>query len=190
MSFPSGTYGTYGTFPIEFPPMKLATIVFVVFAALCASETIFVTPNGSDYPQCGSTAQPCKTPGYTIGWRSKDGDVIILADGKYTTDDKFPLQFRSKKITMKSQSGIADKVVLECAGGVGMVFYQDESELMHFTVSGCNGGDYGGAANIQSSSTKFTGMIFEKSQSKVLGGAVYVTGDSEPVFTGRQSLVV
>ncbi|MHC4740637.1 MAG: choice-of-anchor Q domain-containing protein [Planctomycetota bacterium] len=109
---------------------------------------------------------------------SDEGETVLVADGNYTGYGNQDVDFRGKKITVRSERG-PESCVIDCEGGArGFYFHsgEDENSVLHgFTIANGYCGR-GGAVRCLNSSPMITDCRFVGNSSSGNGGAVKNTG--------------
>jgi predicted outer membrane repeat protein len=112
------------------------------------------------------------------------GDTVLVADGTYKGMGNKNLDFKGKRITVRSENG-PEYSIIDCEGdGRGFYFHsaeQEDSVLSGFTIRNGNGGDDGGGIYILNSSPTITNCIVRENTARSGGG---VSCDSSfPILT-------
>lgn len=120
---------------------------------------------------------------------ASDGDTVLVADGTYTGEGNTDINFRGKKIIVKSENG-PEKCVVDCGGSWeaqrrGFCFSSGEtpdSVVSGFTIT--NGKALVGGSGIScvSSSPTITNCIIKGNAVSYLGGGIFCK-DSEAIIT-------
>jgi len=116
---------------------------------------------------------------------ANDGDIITLASGTYTGEGNRDIDFKGKRITVRSANG-PESCIIDCQGhGRGFYFHNSEdanSVLQGFTIT--NGDPHqtgdGGAISCESSSPTISNCILSANGADE-GGGIY-TSDSRSVL--------
>ena len=108
---------------------------------------------------------------------ANNGDTILVADGTYTGEGNYNIEFKGKAITVRSRNGPASTVV-DCEGvfgrcGFGFGYDEDPNSVLDgFTIK--NGyALYGGGIVCTESSPTITNCIISGNRASNLGGAMF-----------------
>jgi parallel beta-helix repeat protein len=115
-----------------------------------------------------------------------DGDVIWVADGKYSGEGNIDVDFKGKVITVRSENG-PESCIIDCQlDGRGFDFHSgegQESVLDGFTITNGFGGKFGGGISCTASSPTITNCIVTGNSAKEYGGGMYNSYNSNPIVT-------
>jgi len=108
-----------------------------------------------------------------------DGDIIELGDGIYTGAGNRDLDLAGKTITIRSGSGNAEAVRIDCEGSVGTTrraFFVDSGEgpgtvIESLTIENGSSMDMLGIVYVSQSSLSLVNVIFQGNYSDAYGGA-------------------
>lgn len=123
--------------------------------------------------------------------KAKDGYTVLVSDGTYTSSGDKNLDFKGKRITVKSENG-PQKVIIDCKGS-GRGFYFHSREISESVVSGftiTNGrpidGKGGGAIRCENlSSPTIENNIIIGNRAKEDGGGICCE-QSRPVIQNNE----
>jgi len=115
-----------------------------------------------------------------------DGDLILLADGRFAGDGNRDIRMPGLDVTVRSESGNAARCTLDCGGGEeyhwGFLFVDGESpeaRLEHLTLRGAFGISGGGVVCGGSSPT-IADCVFESNEA-TLGAALSCVSGADPL---------
>ncbi|MBC7773220.1 MAG: choice-of-anchor C family protein [Pyrinomonadaceae bacterium] len=107
-----------------------------------------------------------------------NGDHVIIANGTYTGPDNRDIDFGSKNIVVRSESGIPDRCVIDCqSAGRGFIVTGNqprETMLSGLTIQNANAGFLPGGAMYVSSGMTITNCQFRNGRADKSAG-VYVS---------------
>ena len=136
-------------------------LVFVIIFSNTSLAAILKVPEGYSTIQAGIDA-------------ASEGDTVLVADGIYTGTDNKNLDFKGKKITVRSENG-AENCIIDCEGdGRGFYFHSGElkdSVLSGFTIRNGNTFEGGGIYIKQSSPTITNSIVYNNIAYS--GGGIY-----------------
>jgi subtilisin family serine protease len=116
---------------------------------------------------------------------ASDGDTIWIADGQYSGDGNFNIDFKGKAITVKSENG-PENCVIDCQfKGRGFDFHSGEGEssvLDGITITNGSVGRFGGGIKCTASSPKIINCILEANTSGEYGGGICNSYSSSPTI--------
>ncbi len=116
---------------------------------------------------------------------ASDGDTIIIADGTYSGEGNYDIDFKGKSITLKSENG-PKKCMIDCAKlGRAFDFHSGEdanSILDGFTIKNGSINNYGGAVICTASSPTIKNCIFLENCAIEYGGAIMNIYSSSPLI--------
>jgi len=146
---------------------------------------------------------------------SRDGDIVLVADGVYSGAWNSNLDFLGKPITVRSENGPAD-CIIDCAGaGRGVLFNSGEGRdsvfegftiaygsvtgngggisctnasgpaIINCAVEGCGATGYGGGLYCSGGAPLITGCRFSENAAAA-GGGMYLTSSAAPTVTDCQ----
>lgn len=114
---------------------------------------------------------------------ASDGDIIIVADGIYTGEGNYDIDFKGKSITLKSENG-PENCIIDCEKfSRAFDFHSGEdanSILDGFTIRNGSIDDYGGAIICTVSSPTIKNCIFLGNYATEYGGAIMNIYSSSP----------
>jgi subtilisin family serine protease len=126
---------------------------------------------------------------------ASDGDTVWVADGRYTGEGNYNIDFGGKAITVRSENG-PDKCVIDCQQkDRAFHFHSGENEnsvLDGFTITNGNPGKYGGGIRCTASSPTIKNCILVGNVASEYGGGMYNCYKSNPtiincIFRGNSS---
>ncbi len=115
-----------------------------------------------------------------------DGDTIWVADGIYSGEGNYDIDFRAKAVTLRSENGPDDCIINCKSEGRAFFFHSGEdsnSVLDGFTIRGGRGGSYGGAIRCSASSPTITNCRFVENGAVEYGGAIHNSYGSNPIIS-------
>ncbi|MCK4413429.1 MAG: T9SS type A sorting domain-containing protein [Candidatus Eisenbacteria sp.] len=163
-------------------------LLAVLVPSLAAARTWYVLPDGSgDAPTIQAAIDSADA-----------GDIVELADGTFTGDGNYDLDYVGETITVRSQSGEPELCIIDCEGSPGNPhrgFHFHSGETSGAVVEGLtitNGYQptdvYGGAIYITSASPTLTNCIFTGNHAD-WGGAISCeycySAISDCIFSGN-----
>ena len=172
----------------------LACIVFAV--SIAGAQTVwYVDDDGPGDPAPGSTneSDPLEdgSPEHPFDAIQEgidaavDGDLVLVADGRYVGVGNRLVEFHGKAVTVRSMNGPAD-CVIDC-WGYGAAFYFQDGESNETVVDGLTiieGEELlGGAIYVLDASPTIMNCVLMGNTAESAGGAVFCQGDpgaSEP----------
>ena len=169
--------------------ISCAVLIVLISRALAAGKVIYVDDDG---PAGFNNIQAAIDD-------AKDGDTLIVADGKYTGAGNRDIDFKGKAITVKSENG-PENCVIDCNGTEsephrGFRFHSGEeanSIVSGLTITGGYGPEeeyyyehpvkrsYGGGIYCVGSSPTIINCKITRNTAKVDGGGVYLQGAGAP----------
>ena len=115
-----------------------------------------------------------------------DGDTVWVADGKYTGEGNFDIDFKGKAITVRSENG-PESCTIDCQyKGRGFDFHSGEGEnavLDGFTITRGFAGGFGGGILCTASNPKITNCIITENLAGQYGGGMCNAYNSAPILT-------
>jgi predicted outer membrane repeat protein len=114
-------------------------------------------------------------------------DIIELTDGVFQGSGNYNVDYRGKRITIRSQSGDPESCIVDLGDHGGFYFHSGEQNwavLQGITVR--HGRATGGAVYCQSASPTISNMIFadnRSADSTGRGGALFCTDHASPILT-------
>jgi len=182
---------TYHT--VKLQPLSLKTnYYFVIEMVDAAGNKITADNNGL----CYSFATPAEFSGFyvpsiypTIQAAIDDasaGDTIWVADGRYTGEGNYDIDFKGKAITVKSENGPGNCTIDCQRQGRGVYFHSSEdanSVLDGFTITDGAADKFGGGIRCTVSSPTITNCIITGNSAKDYGGGMYNCYNSNPTIT-------
>ena len=117
---------------------------------------------------------------------AEDGQTVLVMAGTYTVEGNVNLDFRGKKITVRSESGRA-KTIIDCENVENTRgFYFHSGETSQAIVSGFtikNGkSDFGGGIHISSANPQIINCVLEGNTATNVGGGVYAYSSSPRIL--------
>lgn len=169
--------------------ISCGVLIVLISRALAAGKVIYVDDNG---PAGFNNIQAAIDD-------AKDGDTLIVADGKYTGAGNRDIDFKGKAITVKSENG-PENCVIDCNGTEsephrGFRFHSGEdanSIVSGLTITGGYGPEeeyyyehpvkrsFGGAIYCVGSSPTIINCKITRNIAKEDGGGVYLQGAGAP----------
>jgi parallel beta-helix repeat protein len=117
---------------------------------------------------------------------TSEGDTVWVADGTYTGEGNFDIDFKGKAITVRSENGPENCVIDGQREKSGFDFHSGEdknSVLDGFTITNGFTGESGGAAiRCTASSPTITNCIIAGNSAKDYGGGMYNSYNSNPTL--------
>jgi len=114
---------------------------------------------------------------------TSDGDTVWVADGKYSGEGNYDIDFKGKAITIRSENG-PENCIVDCQQeGRGFNFHSGEdvnTVLDGFTVTNGNPGRYGGAIRCTASNPMIKNCIIVGNVASDNGGGMYNCYKSNP----------
>lgn len=160
--------------------LELALLALVLNSAPARAGTYVVRADGTgDFPTIQAALGAAGT-----------GDVILLATGTFTGSGNRDLTFLGKRLTLRSQSGVADSVLIDCQGSAAephraFTFAGGEDSLAVVEGVTLTRGyaDYGGAVLCQGTSRPgLRGCILRDNHATANGGGVYAAAPASVVL--------
>jgi len=114
---------------------------------------------------------------------ASDGDTIWVADGRYSDEGNYEIDFKGKAITVRSENGPANCIIDCQQQGRGFNFHSGEDQntiLDGFTITNGNPGRYGGAIRCTASSPMIKNCIIVGNVASDYGGGMYNCYKSNP----------
>ena len=116
---------------------------------------------------------------------ASDGDTIWIADGQYSGEGNFNIDFKGKAITVKSENG-PENCIINCQfKGRGFDFHNSEGEdsvLDGVTITNGSANRFGGGIKCTASSPKIINCILEANTSGEYGGGICNSYSSSPII--------
>jgi len=114
-----------------------------------------------------------------------DGDTVWVADGRYTGEGNYDIDFKGKAITVRSENG-PDGCIIDCLHQ-GRAFHFHSSEDEHSVLDGVtitkgNPGRYGGGIRCTASSPTIKNCIIVGNSASDYGGGMYNCYQSNPTI--------
>jgi subtilisin family serine protease len=117
---------------------------------------------------------------------ASDGDTIWIADGQYSGEGNFDIDFKGKAITVKSENG-PENCIVDCRfKGRGFDFHSSEGEnsvLDGVQIINGSAGRFGGGIRCTASSPKIINCIIAGNTAGEYGGGICNSYNSSPVIT-------
>ena len=117
---------------------------------------------------------------------ASDGDTIWIADGQYSGEGNFNIDFEGKAVTIKSENG-PQNCIIDCQfKGRGFDFHNGEGEdsvLVGVTISNGFAGGFGGGIKCTASSPTIINCIITGNTAGEYGGGMCNSYGSSPVLT-------
>ncbi|MBN2592049.1 MAG: S8 family serine peptidase [Sedimentisphaerales bacterium] len=117
---------------------------------------------------------------------ASDGDTIWIADGQYSGEGNFDIDFKGKAITVKSENG-PQNCIIDCQfKGRGFDFHNgedDSSVLDGVQIINGNASRFGGGIKCTASSPMIINCIITGCTAGVYGGGMCNSYSSSPVLT-------
>jgi len=114
---------------------------------------------------------------------AQDGDIILVANGSFWGDGNRNLDFKGKKITVKSKNG-PTKTTIDCKNNVRAFIFKsgeaNESIVSGFTIKNGNSSN-GGGIYCNNSSPIIKNCIFTKNSANN-GAGIYCDNSSSPII--------
>jgi len=114
---------------------------------------------------------------------ASDGDTVWVADGRYSGEGNYDIDFKGKAITVRSENG-PENCIVDCQqDGRGFNFHSGEdvnTVLDGFTVTNGNPGRYGGAIRCTASNPMIKNCIIVGNVASDNGGGMYNCYKSSP----------
>jgi len=154
-------------------------------------RTIYIATTGDDATGDGSEKHPYRTIQKGID-EAFDGDMVLVADGRYTGPGNKNLDFKGKAITVTSENG-AENCIIDCEGdGRGFYFHSGETEksvVSGFTIT--NGShSLGGGIYCNSSSPTIENNIITQNFAGPIagdgGGGIACLNTSSPIIKNNE----
>lgn len=177
---------------IKLQLLSLATDYFFVIDLVDVAGNQSTADNGG---LCYSFSTPAEFAGFyvpsiysTIQAAVDDasgGDTVWVADGKYSGEGNYEVDFEGKAITVRSENG-PEKCIIDCQQqGRGFNFHSGEDQnavLDGFTITNGNPGRYGGAIRCTASSPTIKNCILVRNVASDNGGGMYNCYKSNPTI--------
>jgi parallel beta-helix repeat protein len=116
---------------------------------------------------------------------ASDGDTIWVADGRYSGEGNFDIDFKGKALTVKSENG-PENCIIDCQlMGRGFDFHNGESEesvLDGVTITNGTAGRFGGGIRCTASSPKIINCVFMGNTAGEYGGGICNSYSSSPII--------
>ncbi|GAG23961.1 unnamed protein product, partial [marine sediment metagenome] len=142
------------------------------FAAASTAVAVDRHVPSEDYPTIQAAIEECN-----------DGDTVLVADGTYTDDGNWDIDFLGKAITVRSENG-PESCIIDCEGPHrGFYFHNGEdanSILDGFTITEGDAASGGGIYCYYSSPTITNCTISDNSAG--LGGGIYCENSSPTII--------
>jgi hypothetical protein len=146
---------------------------------LCYSFTTSVEFSGYRVPGVYPTIQAAIDD-------ASDGDTIWIADGQYSGEGNFDIDFKGKAVTVKSENG-PQNCVIDCQlKGRGFDFHsgEDESSVLDgIKITNGSVGDFGAGIKCTASSPAIINCIIMGNTAGEYGGGICNSYDSSPILT-------
>jgi len=146
---------------------------------LCYSFTTSVEFSGYRVPGVYPTIQAAIDD-------ASNGDTIWIADGQYSGEGNFDIDFKGKSITVKSENG-PQNCIIDCQfKGRGFDFHNGENEnsiLDGITISNGTAGGFGGGIKCTASSPTIINCIITGNTAGEYGGGICNSYNSSPILT-------
>ena len=117
---------------------------------------------------------------------ASDGDVIWIADGTYSGEGNFDIDFKGKAITVKSENG-PKNCIIDCQFmGCGFDFHNGEGEnavLDGIKITNGSADRFGGGIKCTASSPTIVNCIIEGNTAGEYGGGICNSYSSSPAIT-------
>jgi len=116
---------------------------------------------------------------------ASDGDTVWVADGRYTGEGNYDIDFKGKAITVRSENG-PENCIIDCQRyGRGFHFHSTEdanSVLDGFTIKNGYADRFGGGIRCTASSPTIINCIVTRNSAKDYGGGMYNCYNSNPTI--------
>jgi len=116
---------------------------------------------------------------------ASDGDTVWVADGRYTYEGNYEIDFKGKAITVRSENG-PENCIIDCQRyGRGFHFHSAEdanSVLDGFTITDGYADRFGGGIRCTASSPTIRNCIVTGNSAKDYGGGMYNCYNSNPTI--------
>ncbi|MDE0638625.1 MAG: right-handed parallel beta-helix repeat-containing protein [Candidatus Poribacteria bacterium] len=148
-------------------------VCFSLFSPLTSAATIHVPAE-----------QPTIQSGIDI---AQNGDTVLVDDGIYRGEGNVNLDFKGKRITVKSRNG-AEATIIDCEKKFetrGFIFQNEETDasvLDGFTITNGNQ-KFGGGIYLNTSSPIIKNCVIDSNQSIPGGGGGIDCNHSDPIIT-------
>ena len=117
---------------------------------------------------------------------ASDGDIVWIADGQYSGEGNFDIDFKGKAITVKSENG-PQNCIIDCQfKGRGFDFHNGEDEksiLYGIKITNGFAGGFGGGIKCTASSPAIINCIIAGSTAGEYGGGMCNSYNSSPILT-------
>jgi len=116
---------------------------------------------------------------------ASDGDTVRVADGRYTGEGNYDIDFQGKAITVRSENG-PENCIIDCQHyGRGFHFHSSEdanSVLDGFTITNGTAERFGGGIRCTASSPTIINCIITGNSASDYGGGMYNCYNSNPTI--------
>jgi len=178
---------------IRLQPLSLNTdYYFVIDLVDVVGNKVTADNNGL----CYSFTTSAEFPGYRVPNvyptiqaaidDASDGDTIWIADGQYSGEGNFDIDFKGKAITVKSENG-PQNCIIDCQfKGRGFDFHNGEDEnsvLDGIKISNGSAGGFGGGIKCTASSPTIINCIITGNTAGEYGGGICNSYNSSPILT-------
>jgi len=146
---------------------------------LCYSFTTSAEFAGYRVPEVYSTIQAAIDD-------ASDGNTIWIADGQYSGEGNFDIDFKGKAITVRSENGPQNCIINCQSKGRGFDFHNgedDSSVLDGFQIINGFAGRFGGGIKCMASSPKIINCIITECTAGEYGGGMCNSYSSSPILT-------
>ena len=117
---------------------------------------------------------------------ASDGDTIWIADGQYSGEGNFDIDFKGKAVTVKSENG-PQNCIIDCQfKGRGFDFHNGEDEnsvLDGIQITNGSAGGFGGGIKCTASSPTINNCIITGNTAGEYGGGMCNSYGSSPILT-------
>ena len=117
---------------------------------------------------------------------ASDGDIIWIADGQYSGEGNFDIDFKGKAITVRSENG-PENCIIDCQfKGRGFDFHNGEGEnsvLDGVQIINGSAGRFGGGIRCTASNPKIINCIITGNTAGEYGGGICNSYNSSPIIT-------
>ena len=178
---------------VKLQPLSLNTdYYFVIDLIDRVGNKVTVDNNGLYY----SFTTSAEFPGYRVPGvyptiqaaidDASDGDIIWIADGQFSGEGNFDIDFKGKALIVKSENG-PENCIIDCQlMGRGFDFHNGEGEesvLEGVTITNGYAGRFGGGIRCTASSPKIINCIFMGNAAGEYGGGICNSYSSSPIIT-------
>jgi len=178
---------------IKLRPLSIDTdYYFVVDLVDVVGNKVTLDNNGLCYSFTASAEFPgFRVPGVyptiqAVVDDASEGDTIWIADGQYSGEGNFDIDFKGKAITVKSENG-PENCIIDCQfKGRGFDFHNGEGEKSVLDgvkiINGSVGG-FGGGIRCTASSPTIVNCIIKGNSAGEYGGGMCNSYNSSPILT-------